>query len=395
MVGRPPFVRPRDDLLDSFRRWLSAPTRSSSSGLDRRPSRGAAGRRASSSRPAWRAAALDAAAVALHGAATTTALAAALGVPFMTASDALQRLVAIGEVEQQPNPADRRSRVPAPPPDGQRVAAVDAPLRRAAAAVRTDALSDAVDRLDDALGEALAELSRFRDTFSACCSHSPPLALAAAPGSICGGDAGSPTAGRTRRDAGALWVCFGDDESLQRVRPRDGVATATVQLDGFRPWAVAGGFGSLWAIDREQPALLRLDPATGRVLRRVSCPASVFLGAGDRLARPREGTRVARVEPATGRIRMVAAGDGASGFASDGRSVWIVSHRDNTLTRVDLATNRSTRVASAVTPSRRPPPIDRLRGRIALDHRPRPRPACASTRRRERSRRRSTSALPG
>jgi DNA-binding MarR family transcriptional regulator len=96
--------------------------------------------------------------VALHGPATTTALAAELGVPFMTASDALQRLVAAGEVEQQPNPADRRSHVFELTAEGRRrVASVEAPLLRAASVVRTAALSDAVDRLNDALGRALAE----------------------------------------------------------------------------------------------------------------------------------------------------------------------------------------------------------------------------------------------
>ena len=49
-------------------------------------------------------------------------------------------------------------------------------------------------------------------------------------------------------------------------------------------------------------------------------------------------------------MRLVEAGDGVSGFASDGRSVWIVSHRDNALTRVDVATGRATRVATALTP---------------------------------------------
>ena len=67
--------------------------------------------------------------VALHEPATTTVLAASLGVPFMTASDALQRLVAEGEVEQAPNPDDRRSRVFRLTAAGRaRVAAVEAPL---------------------------------------------------------------------------------------------------------------------------------------------------------------------------------------------------------------------------------------------------------------------------
>src|SRR3954454_20759299 len=143
------------------------------------------------------------------------------------------------------------------------------------------------------------------------------LALAAAPGSICGGDGIPYPQAALPATPAALWVACRDDESLQRVRSRDGVATATVQLDGFRPWALAGGFGSLWAIDREQSALLRLDPVTGRVLGRVSVPGLpvyVWAGGGSVWLGLESGTRVARVEPATERIRMVEAGDGASGF---------------------------------------------------------------------------------
>ena len=88
------------------------------------------------------------------GPATTTALAAALGVPFMTASDALQRLVDDGDVAQAPNPADRRSHVYALTAAGEaRLRASEEPLRRAAAAVDGPLADTAA--LDAALSRAL------------------------------------------------------------------------------------------------------------------------------------------------------------------------------------------------------------------------------------------------
>ena len=48
-------------------------------------------------------------------------------------------------------------------------------------------------------------------------------------------------------------------------------------------------------------------------------PVYVWAGAGSVWLGLESGTRVARVDPATGRVRLVEAGDGASGFASDGR----------------------------------------------------------------------------
>jgi streptogramin lyase len=176
-------------------------------------------------------------------------------------------------------------------------------------------------------------------------------ALAAAPGTpICGGEGIPYPQAALAATPGALWVACRDDGALQRVRA--GAAT-TIQLEGFRPWALAAGSGSLWAIDREQSVLLRLDPDSGRVLRRVAVPGLpvyVWAGAGSVWLGLESGTRVARIDPATGRVRLVEAGDGVSGFASDGRSVWIVSHRDNALTRVEVATGRATRVATALTP---------------------------------------------
>jgi DNA-binding MarR family transcriptional regulator len=71
--------------------------------------------------------------VAERKSATTSELARALGVPFMTASDALQRLVDAGDLERRPNPADRRSHLLSLTRAGAaRVKSARKPLRRAA-----------------------------------------------------------------------------------------------------------------------------------------------------------------------------------------------------------------------------------------------------------------------
>ena len=150
----------------------------------------------------------------------------------------------------------------------------------------------------------------------------------------------------------AVWIACRNDAELQRLSPSTGAVAATVPLPGIRPWALAAGYGSLWAIDREQPTLVRLDPATGKLRRRIALPGLpvyVWAGGGAVWLGLESGMRVARVDPRSGRVTLVDAGDGASGFASDGRNVWIVSHRDNALTRVALS-GRSTRVATAITP---------------------------------------------
>jgi len=182
------------------------------------------------------------------------------------------------------------------------------------------------------------------------------LLAAALPGStastVCGGPGIPYPQAALAATPASVWVACRNDAELQRLSPATGAVAATVPLPGMRPWALSAGYGSLWAIDREQPVLLRLDPTTGRLRRRIALPGLpvyVWAGGGAVWLGLESGTSVARVDPRSGRVRLVDAGDGASGFASDGRNVWVVSHRDSALTRV-APSGRSTRVATAITP---------------------------------------------
>ena len=187
------------------------------------------------------------------------------------------------------------------------------------------------------------------------------LAAAAVPPPFAGGHATAVCAGSSipfqqaaLASAGdSLWVACRDGGRLIRVRASSGARVRTVRLRGFRPWALASGSGSLWAIDRDLGEVRRLDPRTGRRRARIELPglpAALWAGAGAVWVGFETGTRVARVDPRTNRVRLLAAGDGASGFATDGRSVFVVGHRDNSLTRVDIASGRSTVLRRGLTP---------------------------------------------
>jgi streptogramin lyase len=181
------------------------------------------------------------------------------------------------------------------------------------------------------------------------------LLAAALPGAtattVCGGPGIPYPQAALASTPATVWVACRNDGALQRLSAR-GAVVKTVPLPGFRPWALAAGLGSLWAIDREQSTLLRLDPVSGTIRRRIAVPGLpvyVWAGGGSVWLGLESGTRVARVDPASRRVRLIEAGDGASGFASDGRNVWIASHRDNTLTRI-APDGRSTTVAAGITP---------------------------------------------
>jgi DNA-binding MarR family transcriptional regulator len=97
-----------------------------------------------------------------RGRATTTEVATALGVPFMTASDALRRLEDAGEVARSPNPEDRRSTVVSLTAAGKRrLRAVSKPLQKAAVVLDEssprplDELHAVIEDLDAAIAAAL------------------------------------------------------------------------------------------------------------------------------------------------------------------------------------------------------------------------------------------------
>jgi len=98
--------------------------------------------------------------LAAYGPLTTSEVAAELGVPFTTASDALSRLDARGELERVPNPTDARSHLLQLSPLGwKRVDAAEPVLRRAAAQLRRHMDAPVEPTLDDLL-LALREISR-------------------------------------------------------------------------------------------------------------------------------------------------------------------------------------------------------------------------------------------
>jgi sugar lactone lactonase YvrE len=149
---------------------------------------------------------------------------------------------------------------------------------------------------------------------------------------------------------GSLWVACRANGTILRLR-RDGRVEATITLPGFRPWALAFAAGRVWAIDRDQPEVLAVGTSSGRIERHLRLPRSpvAVAAAGGAVWLGYDGRGATRVDPATGRTRELDAGDGVSGAAADGSSVWLVSHRDNILTRV--AADGSSRTFAPLAPT--------------------------------------------
>jgi len=173
-------------------------------------------------------------------------------------------------------------------------------------------------------------------------------------GAICGAKTIPFQQGALASAKDFVWVACRDGHRLIRVDASNGARSRTVALSGFRPWAVASGFGALWAIDRDEGAVWKVNPASGRRTSRIrvpGLPAAIWAGAGFVWIGFENGGRIARITPKTGRVKLLQAGDGVSAFATDGRHVFVVSHRDNAITSVNVASGRSTRLAQELVPT--------------------------------------------
>jgi DNA-binding beta-propeller fold protein YncE len=127
-----------------------------------------------------------------------------------------------------------------------------------------------------------------------------------------------------------------------------GRTTARVQLGG-QVIAVAVGLGSVWALDASS-TLYRLNLRTARVTRRIPLDATaaynIWIGDGAVWVADDQGAGVLRISPQTNTIvARIPVGDGPADMVFVGKKAWVLTHRDNTLYRIDTATNVATSLA--------------------------------------------------
>ena len=191
------------------------------------------------------------------------------------------------------------------------------------------------------------------------------LAVAVSPGATTAATAGRiPGARAVRACAGAgpywptmtlavtgstAWIACKEQARLIRLALPGGKRTASVRLDG-PVIAVAAGFGSVWALDTGS-TLYRLEPRSGRVSKRIRLGAiaayNVWIGAGAVWVADDQDARILRVSRSTNEVvARIRVGDGPADLAFSGNAAFVLNHRDNTLFRIDLKTNRATLLAS-------------------------------------------------
>jgi len=110
-----------------------------------------------------------------------------------------------------------------------------------------------------------------------------------------------------------------------------------------RPFSLEDAFGSIWVANYLGGAVLRIDPATNRVVARIPVGGQPFglTATPDAVWVGNNGSEsVARIDPATNQvIARVEVGDRPIGIDYDGGYVWITNFGDGMVTKIDAGTN--------------------------------------------------------
>jgi streptogramin lyase len=102
---------------------------------------------------------------------------------------------------------------------------------------------------------------------------------------------------------------------------------------------IAFAAGDAWIPDASRSAVLRIDPASGLVLARVSVPSptSVTAGAGAVWALSPQARLVSRIDPASNLVTPIRLDDVPGQVAIAGGSVWVSHPTAGSLSRIDPA----------------------------------------------------------
>jgi hypothetical protein len=141
-----------------------------------------------------------------------------------------------------------------------------------------------------------------------------------------------------------VWVSVPRRSKIVRIDPETGTkAEKTVGIAG----ATTGGFGALWVVTGRDHHLLKLDPKTLVVTKRVALPPgeAVVVAADERYLwvgmRPPgiAYSSVIRVDPRSGEQKVIPFGEeGVAGLTTGGDRVWVTNRRRGRVTTLNPET---------------------------------------------------------
>jgi serine/threonine-protein kinase len=130
---------------------------------------------------------------------------------------------------------------------------------------------------------------------------------------------------------GSVWVSNYDDDTVSVIRPGSARAETIRVADG--PLGIATGYGSVWVVCYWKRQLVRIDPATQRIVARIGIgegPLSVATGAGGVWVTNRDSRTVSRIDPRSNRVVAevrIPAPASPRGVVTGGDAVWVSVYR--------------------------------------------------------------------
>jgi len=147
-------------------------------------------------------------------------------------------------------------------------------------------------------------------------------------------------------DGRRIWVANLADDTISEIDARRRSVVSTTAPPDVDVSGLAAGHGDVWIGDGRRSRLVRLNPvsrsveffplASGSRVLGPAGPQALALGRGSIWVAGSTGT-AARVDPDSGASTRVSVGNGPSAIASGAGGVWISDDEDNTVTRLDPA----------------------------------------------------------
>ena len=110
-------------------------------------------------------------------------------------------------------------------------------------------------------------------------------------------------------------------------------------------WDVTFAAGAVWATEPNLGYVVRINPKTNKVRRRIKIPgiagpANLRYGAGAVWVGSLLGRRVFRIDPRTNKVTSIRVGRTPRSLAASDSAIWVSNHLSNTVSRINPKTRK-------------------------------------------------------
>jgi hypothetical protein len=145
--------------------------------------------------------------------------------------------------------------------------------------------------------------------------------------------------------AGSVWVGRNDLQAVVRIDPATNRVVSTIPV-GIRVFGIAASQDAIWVTSYEDNAAVRIDPRTNRVVARLTGlhgPSGILIAPDAVWLADNTGLLLDKIDPRSNAIQAeVQVGSGPYPMALAAGSLWVRNEQDNTFSRVDPKAARVT-----------------------------------------------------